>query len=89
MVLNANIKLSPCAFLHNYPLRENDPILDPQYQSYIEDAPVFARGDAFKLREFIKKVVKTGDNKEILYGIGFQVERMILMFMISQLVILP
>lgn len=68
-VQDQDIKLSPCAFLHNYPLRENDPILDPQYQTYIEDAPVFARGDAFKLREFIKRVVKTGDNKEILYDI--------------------
>ena len=68
-VQDKDIKLSPCAFLHNYPSRENDPILDPQYQTYIEDAPIFVRGDAFKLREFIKRAVKTGDNKEILYDI--------------------
>lgn len=55
-VQDKNIKLSPCAFLHNYPLKENDPILDPQYRTYVEDAPVFTKRDAFKLREFIKKL---------------------------------
>lgn len=68
-VQDQDIKLFPCAFLHNYPLKKNDPLLAPQYQTYIEEAPVFTRGDAFKLREFIKKAVKTGDNEEILYEI--------------------
>lgn len=68
-VQDQEIKLSPCVFLHNYALKNNDPILDSQYQTYVEDAPIFARGDVFRLREFIKKVVKTGDNEEILYEI--------------------
>lgn len=63
------IDLAPCTFLHNYKLHDNDPILAEQYQPYIEEAPVFVKGDTYKLREFIKKCIKTGDNKEILYEI--------------------
>ncbi|MGN1029173.1 MAG: DNA/RNA helicase domain-containing protein, partial [Bacilli bacterium] len=66
-VQDGNIKLSPCAFLHNY-RREVDDVLDkPQYQLYLEEAPAFTRGEVPKLREFIKKSVKKGDNREILY----------------------
>lgn len=68
-VQDKEIQLSPCAFLHNYPLKDNDPLLAPQYQTYIEEAPVFARGDAFKLREFIKKSINSGDKEEVLYDI--------------------
>ena len=69
IVQDKEIRLSPCAFLHNYKLKQNDPILAPQYQTYIEDAPVFANGETHKLQEYIKKAVKTGDNKEIIYYI--------------------
>ncbi len=69
IVQDKEIRLSPCAFLHNYKLKPNDPILAKQYQTYIEEAPVFAKGDTHKLQEFIKKSVKTGDNKAILYYI--------------------
>lgn len=40
-----------------------------QYKEYVDDAPIFARGEVSKLREFIKKTVKTGDDKELLYQI--------------------
>ena len=65
----ANVQLWPCAFLHNYLRIENDPLDDPIYQDYLDDAPAFTKGDVKKLREFIKRVVKTGDNNEILYEI--------------------
>ncbi len=65
------MELYPCAYLHNYiKLQEdNDPIIDDYYQYYIEKAPVFRKGDAAKLREFIKRYIKHGDNKENLYKI--------------------
>lgn len=68
-VQDQNIVLSPCAYLHNYALKENDPILDEQYKDYIEEAPVFCERDALKLREFIHRFIQKGDDKKILYEI--------------------
>lgn len=68
-VQDRNINLRPCAYLHNYHLKADDPLLAPQYQTYIDEAPVFAQSDAFKLREFIKKSIKSGDNTDVLYEI--------------------
>lgn len=65
-----HIQLYPCAYLHNYMnVGENDPLVDFMYQYYIEQAPLFLKGDAAKLRSFIKRYVKYGDNKENLYKI--------------------
>ena len=50
-----NIGLYPCAFLHNYDLRDDDPICSSQYQDYIKEAPMFGTNDFEKLRRFIKK----------------------------------
>lgn len=64
-----NIQLHPCAYLHNYRKSNPEKLEQNQYQEYVEDSPIFARGEVSKLREFIKKSVKTGDNKQILYEI--------------------
>lgn len=66
-VEDRNVELHPCAFLHNYELEENDPIYSNQYQIYINEAPMFGSKDFEKLRNFIKKYVTEGDNKEGLY----------------------
>ena len=68
-VQDSKIKLSPCAYLHNYTKVENDPIEAPQYKIYLDDAPAFTKGEVSKLREFIKRCIKKGDNREILYQI--------------------
>lgn len=62
------IKLQPCAYLHNYRLRDNDDLLDENYQFYINMAPVFTRGDTDKLAAFIAKYIKKG-NPDVLYHI--------------------
>ena len=61
------INLRPCAYLHNYVA--DDVISNERYTDYIEKAPVFLRGDAVKLRNFIKQFVKHGDKNNILYRI--------------------
>ena len=66
-VYDRNIGLHPCAFLHNYELSPNDPINSEQYRDYINIAPMFGAKDFEKLREFIKKYITEGDNKEGLY----------------------
>jgi len=66
-IQDGDIKVDPCVYLHNY--SEDSEITSPQYQEYIEKAPMFFKTDAEKLRSFIKQHVKYGDNKEILYEI--------------------
>ena len=65
----AGVNLWPCAYLHNYMRVQDDPLDDPIYKDYLDEAPAFAKGDVRKLREFIKCVVETGDDSEILYEI--------------------
>lgn len=68
-VRHKNIGLYPCAFLHNYRITDDDPINSEHYAEYIKQAPMFGSGDFAKLREFIKKYIFYGDDKEILYEI--------------------
>lgn len=56
-----NIKLIACAYLHNYSVQENDPILDEKFQYYIDNAPLFTMTDELKLKMFIKNHIKYGD----------------------------
>ena len=60
------IGLYPCAFLHNYDLRDDDPINSEQYSEYIKEAPMFGTNDFEKLRKFIKKYIVEGDDRELL-----------------------
>lgn len=68
-VQDKNIHLWPCAYLHNYRRKENDPIDEVQYECYLEEAPAFTRGQVDRLRAFIKRSIVSGDNKEFLYAI--------------------
>ncbi len=61
------IILKSCAYLHNY-VKDNV-IKHENYKEYLNLAPVFLKGDAVKLRAFIKQFVKYGDKNKILYRI--------------------
>ncbi|MDD3273413.1 MAG: DUF2075 domain-containing protein [Bacteroidales bacterium] len=61
------IDIIPCAYLHNY--IPDSVITNDFFKYYIDKAPVFLRNDALKLREFIKRFVKFGDSREIMYRI--------------------
>ena len=65
----SDVRLWPCAYLHNYLRTHDDPLDDPIYKDYLDDAPAFAKGDVKKLREYIKNAVMEGDDSEILYEI--------------------
>ncbi|MDC7238084.1 MAG: DUF2075 domain-containing protein [Sphaerochaetaceae bacterium] len=56
-----NIRLNPCAYLHNYRIKENDPITDSKFNNIIEKAPIFTITDREKLKQYIKKHIKYGD----------------------------
>ncbi len=63
------IGLYPCAYLHNYDFADEDPLTDEIYKPYFDEAPLYGKRDALKLRNFIKKYIKYGDNSDILLRI--------------------
>ncbi len=68
-VQQQEIQLKPCAYLHNYRKTENDPLTDVHYAPHLEQAPVFAKGEIQKLRSFIKKYIRLGDQNRLIYQI--------------------
>ncbi|WP_312652542.1 DUF2075 domain-containing protein [Proteiniclasticum sp.] len=68
-VYTKNIQSYSCAYLHNYNIREPEPLLSPQYSEIIEDTPIFFSRDVNRLEAFMKKYVGKGRGKEILYQI--------------------
>lgn len=65
-VRNRSIHLQPCAYLHNYLIEDNNPLIDSHYAEHIEKAPVFRKGEMQKLRQFIKTYIKYGDKNDII-----------------------
>jgi len=64
------IAVLPCAYLHNY---SRDGVIDsPHYNLYTDRAPLFLKGEVERqlLRDFIKKYVKQGDKKGVLYELS-------------------
>lgn len=68
-VQDHEIGLYPCAYLHNYPRKENDPLDKEQYQDVMQETPAFTYGQRESLREFIKKQIVTGDQEDTLLKI--------------------
>jgi DUF2075 family protein len=69
-VREAQIDLLPCAYLHNYRVKEGyDPLFDPAYLEYLDSAPAFCSGDVVKLRDFICRRIQRADNGKVLYHI--------------------
>ena len=64
------IAMQPCAYLHNYP---RDGVIDSHvYAAYTDRAPLFLKGEVERqlLRDFIKKYVKHGDNRSVLFELS-------------------
>lgn len=68
-VYEGEVNLRPCAYLHNH--LDDGIINDSRYEPYIERAPLFLKGEKElrRLREFVKKHVRRGDNAELLYKV--------------------
>lgn len=65
-VQDVEIKLEPCACLHNYRRIQNDPLDAEQYREYLQNAPAFTNEQKEEFRNFIKRFIKFGDDKKIL-----------------------
>ncbi|MEK4025966.1 DUF2075 domain-containing protein [Sporosarcina sp. FSL W7-1283] len=68
-VQQREIRLEPCAYLHNYRKIADDPLTDVHYEEHLEKAPVFTKGEIQKLRSFIKKYIRVGDRNNLIYQI--------------------
>ena len=68
-VQDRRILLSPCACLHNYIRHADDPLDAEQYKDYLDEAPAYSKGQLDQLRAFIKKSIRKGDRKEVLYRV--------------------
>lgn len=69
-VHGGGVALQPCAYLHNY--GPSDGVIDhPGYAPHIERAPLFLKGEAerSRLRAFIRRHVRQGDQGALLYRI--------------------
>lgn len=68
-IQDREVNLHPCAYLHNYLPVTPPTLLSNKYDYYLEKAPVFIKGDVEKLRDFVNKYIKYGDDKETIYMI--------------------
>lgn len=55
-VIENKIILHPCSYLHNYAIKENDPLLDNKFDPLFKQSPVFTMDDEDELRDFIKNI---------------------------------
>ncbi|MER1967311.1 DUF2075 domain-containing protein [Castellaniella sp. GW247-6E4] len=59
------VKLQPCVYLHNY---KRDGVIDAaHYGAYLEEAPLFAKGERDRLRDFIRAHVPRGGGGKVLF----------------------
>lgn len=66
-IVDDQIKIIPCAYLHNYD--PDDILTNDFYKQYIDQAPLFLKPDALKLRSFIDQHIKYGDVNKLIYKI--------------------
>lgn len=66
-VYENDVAIHPCAFLHNY--RRPGALDEDLYAHWLEQAPIFAKGENERLRAFIKKWIRYGDSSEIILRI--------------------
>jgi len=69
-VYSGSVKAYSCAYLHNYPEKSPEPLLDAKFASVIEKSPLYFRDDQSKLEDFFAKYVKYGNGMNILYEVN-------------------
>ena len=62
---DGRIRLEPCAYLHN--MVEDAGLQGSFYAEHLEKAPLFARGDSQALQAFLRRHIRKGDRKRVLY----------------------
>lgn len=66
-VQDEDIKIIPCAYLHNYEEKYLDQLDDEIFKTWYDEAPFFIKTQAIELNKFIKKYIcKKSSDKELL-----------------------
>ncbi len=60
------VGLASCAYLHNYPRDECDPLFDASYRPYLGVDPLFTADDVPDLEDFLVRRVAGGHGAEVL-----------------------
>jgi hypothetical protein len=60
------INLNACAYLHNYIIETSDPILSPQFDTYLQPYPLFSASDVDNLSAYLKKRLDLGHGLPVL-----------------------
>ena len=69
-VQDQDIKIIPCAYLHNYEEKYLNQLDDEIFKTWYDEAPFFIKTQAIELNKFIKKYIcKKSSDKELLYKI--------------------
>jgi DUF2075 family protein len=65
-----SIQLYPAAYLHNFDAAQRDILDNDLYQRYVEQAPLYLRGEATKLRSFLETRIDVGDDGQTLHELS-------------------
>lgn len=60
------VSLHACAYLHNYTLYNDDPLLAPRYQGYVGRYPLFSGDNVDNLTRFLVPKLKNGEGMDVL-----------------------
>ncbi len=60
------VMLSACAYLHNYPISNEDPIMAEQFSEYIQKYPLFGSDNFYSISEFLQHTLSNGSGIPIL-----------------------
>ncbi len=69
-IFSGSVKAYSCAYLHNYELKDPEPLLEARYEKVLSNTPIYFRDDQAKLQDFLKKYVNKGKGMDILYEIN-------------------
>ena len=64
-----NIKIHPCAYLHNYDIQKIGELRHPAYQEIIQEAPLFVKSEEEQFRAFIHRYITKPASHDIMYDI--------------------
>ncbi len=64
------IKLDSCVYLHNYVFDIDEPLLDPKFNDYLQNSPIYSKKDIKPLKDYLKSKLGSGSGKAILEKIN-------------------
>lgn len=60
------ISLNACSYLHNYIIKNNDPIISSQFNDTLEKFPLFSSNDVNNLSDYLKERLDLGNGMAVL-----------------------